>query len=62
MAIIPWVLVLVVGYVGFRAMLDYVRGGGSALLLLGPTLGEGSRVLGTGLEPVLELALLAREG
>ncbi len=33
----------------------YVQNGGSALLLLGPTLGE-REVRGTGLEPVLELA------
>lgn len=35
---------------------DYVRGGGSALLLLAPTLGDGQVVRGTGLEPVLSLA------
>lgn len=32
----------------------YVRDGGSALLLLGPTLGESSRVRPSGLEPLLE--------
>jgi ABC-type uncharacterized transport system len=35
---------------------DYVRAGGSALLLLGPTLGDSPEVRGTGLEQVLELA------
>ena len=39
-----------------RRLADYVRGGGSALLLLGPTLGDSPQVRGTGLEPVLELA------
>ncbi len=39
-----------------RRLVDYVRGGGNALLLLGPTLGESSRIRGTGLEPVMELA------
>ncbi len=39
-----------------RRLGDYVRGGGSALLLLGPTLGDSSRIRGTGLESVLELA------
>jgi hypothetical protein len=34
---------------------DYVRNGGSALLLLGPTLGDALRVSETGLEPVLGL-------
>ncbi len=38
-----------------RRLADYVRGGGSALLLLGPTLGDSSHVRGTGLTPVLEL-------
>lgn len=37
-------------------LVDYVRSGGSALLLLAPTLGESSRIRGTGLEPVLALA------
>ncbi|HXK19257.1 MAG TPA: DUF4350 domain-containing protein, partial [Polyangiaceae bacterium] len=35
---------------------SYVRGGGNALLLLSPTLGESSQVRGTGLEVVLEPA------
>jgi hypothetical protein len=35
---------------------QYVRGGGSALLLLGPTLGDSPQVRGTGLTPVLEQA------
>ena len=39
-----------------RRLADYVRGGGNALLLLGPTLGDSPQVRGTGLEPVLELA------
>jgi len=39
-----------------KRLADYVRGGGSALLLLGPTLGEAPQVRGTGLEAVLELA------
>ena len=39
-----------------KHLADYVRGGGSALLLLGPTLGEDRSVRGTGLEPVLQLA------
>jgi len=39
-----------------RRLADFVRGGGSALLLLPPTLGDSSQVRGTGLEPVLELA------
>lgn len=39
-----------------QRLADYVRGGGSALLLLGPTLGDSTQVRGTGLEPVLELA------
>ena len=39
-----------------RRLADYVRAGGNALLLLGPTLGDSPRVRGTGLEPVLELA------
>jgi len=34
----------------------YVRGGGNALLLLSPNVGEGGRIQGTGLEPVLEQA------
>ncbi len=34
----------------------YVQSGGSALFLLPPTLGESSRIRGTGLEPVLGLA------
>ena len=39
-----------------RRLADYVRGGGSALLLLSPTLGDTPQVRGTGLEPVLELS------
>jgi len=39
-----------------KRLADYVRAGGSALLLLGPTLGDTPQVRGTGLEPVLELA------
>jgi gliding motility-associatede transport system auxiliary component len=39
-----------------KRLADYVRAGGSALLLLGPTLGDSPQVRGTGLEPVLELA------
>ena len=39
-----------------KRLADYVRGGGSALLLLGPTLGDAPQVRGTGLELVLELA------
>jgi hypothetical protein len=39
-----------------KRLADYVRGGGSALLLLGPTLGDAPQVRGSGLEPVLELA------
>lgn len=35
---------------------DYVKGGGSALLLLSPNLDESGRVRGSGLEPVLEQA------
>lgn len=35
---------------------DYVRGGGSALLLLPPALGEDQDVRPTGLDPLLELA------
>lgn len=34
----------------------YVRSGGNALLLLSPNVGEGGRIQGTGLEPVLEQA------
>jgi hypothetical protein len=37
-------------------LVEYIRRGGNALLLLAPTLGESSRIRGTGLEPVLELA------
>ena len=46
-----------------KRLADYVRGGGSALLLLGPTLGDSPQVRGTGLEPVLEQAgvTLARD-
>jgi hypothetical protein len=39
-----------------RRLTDYVAGGGNALLLLSPTLGDAGKVRGTGLEPVLELA------
>ncbi len=39
-----------------KRLADYVRGGGSALLLLGPTLGDAPQVRGTGLEQLLELA------
>lgn len=39
-----------------KRLADYLRSGGSALLLLGPTLGEDRTVRGTGLEPVLQLA------
>jgi hypothetical protein len=39
-----------------RRLADYVRQGGSALLLLSPTLGDTPQVRGTGLESVLELA------
>ncbi|HYP89528.1 MAG TPA: GldG family protein [Polyangiaceae bacterium] len=35
---------------------EYVKNGGSALLLLSPIVGEGGKVRGTGLDPVLELA------
>jgi hypothetical protein len=35
---------------------EYVRSGGSALLLLAPNVGDGGRVRGAGLQPVLELA------
>jgi hypothetical protein len=38
-----------------KRLADHVRGGGSAVLLLGPTLGDSLRVADTGLEPVLEL-------
>jgi hypothetical protein len=38
-----------------RRLAGYVQSGGNAVLLLGPVLGENS-VLGTGLEPVLDLA------
>ncbi len=44
-----------------KRLADYVRGGGSALLLLGPTLGDSPQVRGTGLEPVLEQAGVALE-
>lgn len=37
-------------------VLEYVKSGGSAVLLLGPTLGEGRGVRPSGLEPVLELS------
>jgi hypothetical protein len=39
-----------------RRLADYVNGGGNALLLLSPNLGEAGKVRGTGLEPVLDLA------
>ncbi len=39
-----------------QKLADYVKNGGSVLLLLAPNAGEGGRVRGTGLEPVLELA------
>jgi hypothetical protein len=39
-----------------KRLADYVRGGGNALLLLAPTLGEDRTVQSSGLEPVLELA------
>jgi ABC-type uncharacterized transport system len=39
-----------------QRLANYVHGGGSALLLLSPTLGDTPQVRGTGLEPVLELA------
>jgi hypothetical protein len=39
-----------------KRLADYVRSGGSALLLLGPTLGDSPQVRGTGLTPVLEQA------
>ena len=39
-----------------KRLADYVRGGGSALLLLSPNLDESGHVRGSGLEPVLELA------
>ena len=42
-----------------KRLADYVRAGGNALLLLGPTLGDSPQVRGTGLEPVLELAGVA---
>jgi hypothetical protein len=35
---------------------EYVRSGGSALLLVAPNVGDGGRVRGAGLQPVLELA------
>ena len=44
-----------------KRLADYVRGGGSALLLLGPTLGDSPQIRGTGLEPVLEQAGVALE-
>jgi hypothetical protein len=44
-----------------KRLADYVRGGGSALLLLGPTLGDSPQVRGSGLEPVLEQAGVALE-
>jgi hypothetical protein len=34
---------------------DYVKGGGNAILLLGPTISDSQGVRGTGLEPLLEL-------
>jgi ABC-type uncharacterized transport system len=46
---------LEVGADAAKRLADYVRGGGNAVLLLGPMLGEGT-VLPTGLEPVLDLA------
>jgi len=39
-----------------KRLADYVRAGGSAILLLGPTLGDAPEVRGTGLEQVVELA------
>lgn len=39
-----------------KPLADYVRGGGSVLLLLAPNLDDAGRVRGSGLEPVLELA------
>jgi ABC-type uncharacterized transport system len=39
-----------------KALAEYVRGGGSALLLVSPNLDESGRVRGSGLDPVLELA------
>ncbi len=39
-----------------RRVADYVRAGGSAVLLLGPTADENQMVRPTGLEPVVELA------
>ncbi len=39
-----------------KRLADYVRGGGNAILLLGPMLGEDRTVQASGLEPVLELA------
>jgi hypothetical protein len=39
-----------------KRLADYVRGGGNALLLLAPMLGEDRTVQPSGLEPVLELA------
>ena len=39
-----------------KRLASYVQAGGSAVLLLGPTLAEGSQVRATGLEPVLTLA------
>jgi hypothetical protein len=39
-----------------QKLADYVKAGGSALLLLAPNAGEAGKVRGTGLEPVLELA------
>lgn len=39
-----------------KSLAEYVRGGGSVLLLLSPNLDESGRVLGSGLDPVLELA------
>lgn len=38
-----------------QKLADYVKAGGSALLLLAPNAGEAGKVRGTGLEPVLEL-------
>jgi gliding motility-associatede transport system auxiliary component len=39
-----------------RRLAEYVQRGGNALLLLSPNVGEGGKVRGSGLEPVLELA------
>jgi hypothetical protein len=39
-----------------RRLTEYVRGGGNALLLLAPMLGEDRTVQASGLEPLLELA------